>query len=123
MGDIDGYVSELLDRIEPGDLLDRGSGRTWRRRSAPRHGRQIAVRMRHTKRSASMKVEGSFVVDGPIERVGGRSAIPRLSRRAFPDVRGSRLGANSYRTSVRVALGPIATTFNATVEITEEEPP
>ena len=32
-------------------------------------------------------------------------------------------GANSYKTSVRVALGPIATTFNATVEITEEEPP
>ena len=55
---------------------------------------------------------------------GGLFAIPMSWRPAFPDVSGvESLGANSYKTSVRVALGPIATTFNATVEITEEEPP
>jgi len=71
-----------------------------------------------------MKVEGSFVVDAPIERVWRAIRDPDIVAPCIPGCQGvESLGAKSYKTSVRVALGPIATTFNATVEITEEEPP
>ena len=71
-----------------------------------------------------MKVEGGFVVDAPIERVWQAIRDPNTVAPCIPGCQGvESLSANSYKTSVRVALGPIATTFNATVEITEEEPP
>jgi uncharacterized protein len=71
-----------------------------------------------------MKVEGSFVVDAPIDRVWRAIRNPDVVALCIPGCQSvESLGADSYKTSVRVALGPIATTFNATVEITEEEPP
>ena len=71
-----------------------------------------------------MKVEGSFVVDAPIERVWRAIRDPDIVAPCIPGCQAvESIGANSYKTSVRVALGPIATTFNATVEIIEEEPP
>ena len=71
-----------------------------------------------------MKVEGGFIVDAPIERVWKAIRDPDLVAPCIPGCQSvESLGANSYKTSVRVALGPIATTFNATVEITQEAPP
>ena len=69
-----------------------------------------------------MKVEGGFIVDAPIDRVWRAIRDPDVVAPCIPGCQSvESLGANSYKTSVR-ALGPIATTFNATVEITEEEP-
>jgi carbon monoxide dehydrogenase subunit G len=71
-----------------------------------------------------MKVEGGFIVDAPIDRVWRAIRDPDVVAPCIPGCQSvESLGANSYKTSVRVALGPIATTFNATVEITDEEPP
>jgi carbon monoxide dehydrogenase subunit G len=71
-----------------------------------------------------MKVEGSFILDAPIERVWRAIRDPDIVAPCIPGCQGvESISASSYKTSVRVALGPIATTFNATVEITEEEPP
>ena len=71
-----------------------------------------------------MKVEGGFIVDAPIDRVWRAIRDPDVVAPCIPGCQSvESLSASSYKTSVRVALGPIATTFNATVEITEEEPP
>ncbi len=71
-----------------------------------------------------MKVEGSFIVDAPIDRVWQAIRDPDIVAPCIPGCQAvESLNAKSYKTSVRVALGPIATTFNATVEIIEEEPP
>lgn len=71
-----------------------------------------------------MKVEGGFIVDAPIDRVWRAIRDPDVVAPCIPGCQSvESLGDNSYKTSVRVALGPIATTFNATIKITEEQPP
>jgi uncharacterized protein len=71
-----------------------------------------------------MKIEGGFIVDASIERVWQAIRDPDFVAPCIPGCQAvETIGANSYKTSLRVALGPIATTFNATVEITQEEAP
>jgi uncharacterized protein len=71
-----------------------------------------------------MKVEGGFNVDAPIERVWHAIRNPDIVAPCIPGCQSvESIGANAYKASVRVALGPIATTFNATIEIVTEEPP
>lgn len=71
-----------------------------------------------------MKIEGGFVVDAPIDRVWLAIRDPAVVAPCIPGCQAVEpLSANVYRAGVRVVFGPIATTFNVTVEITAEEPP
>ncbi len=71
-----------------------------------------------------MRVEGGFVVNAPIERVWSAIRDPATVAPCIPGCESvETIDERFYKTRVRVTLGPIATTFNATVEITAEEPP
>lgn len=71
-----------------------------------------------------MKIEESFIVDAPLERVW--PAI-RDARAIAPCVPGCQeveeLGADRYRARVMVALGPIKADFQLVIEVLSEVPP
>ena len=71
-----------------------------------------------------MKVEDSFVVAAPIGHVWTLITDPEVVGPCMPGCTGIEITEpGTYRTAIRVALGPIKTTFNLVVTVTEEQPP
>ncbi len=71
-----------------------------------------------------MKIEDSFTVDAPIERVWAMITDPEIVGPCIPGCeRVEATGAATYKADIRVAVGPIKTTFSVIVEKTEERPP
>ena len=71
-----------------------------------------------------MRVEDSFVVDAPIERVWAYITNPDEVAPCLPGCESVEVtGPKSYKASVKLAMGPIKTVFQVTVEVTAEEPP
>jgi uncharacterized protein len=71
-----------------------------------------------------MKIEDSFRVAAPVDRVWRFITDPVLVGPCLPGCQGIEVtGPNKYRATIRVAVGPIKTTFNVLVELTEADPP
>lgn len=71
-----------------------------------------------------MKIEESFTVAAPIDRVWQFITDPSQIGMCIPGCEGVEvLGPTTYRSAVRVGIGPIKTTFKVEVEVTEEQPP
>ncbi|MDE0382442.1 MAG: carbon monoxide dehydrogenase subunit G [Defluviicoccus sp.] len=71
-----------------------------------------------------MQVADSFVVDAPLERVWSMITDPEVVGPCIPGCQGIEVtGPATYKADIRVAVGPIKTTFSVTVEKTEERPP
>ena len=71
-----------------------------------------------------MKIEDSFTVDAPIDRVWRMITDPRVVGPCIPGCREIEVtGPDTYRADIKVAVGPIKTTFSVAVEKTEERPP
>ena len=71
-----------------------------------------------------MKIEETFSVNAPIDRAWRCIMNPDQVAPCIPgcgDV--EILGENKYRANVKLAVGPIKTNFNVTVEITEQQAP
>lgn len=71
-----------------------------------------------------MKIEDTFSVNAPIDRAWRFIMNPDQVAPCIPgcgDV--EILGENKYRANVKLAVGPIKTNFNVTVEITEQQAP
>ena len=71
-----------------------------------------------------MKIEETFSVNAPIARAWRFIMNPGPVAPCIPgcgDV--EILGENKYRANVKLAVGPIKTNFNVTVEITEQQAP
>lgn len=71
-----------------------------------------------------MKIEETFSVNAPIDRAWRFIMNPDQVAPCIPgcgDV--EILGENKYRANVKLAVGPIKTNFNVTVEITEQQAP
>jgi carbon monoxide dehydrogenase subunit G len=71
-----------------------------------------------------VKIEERFVIAAPIDRVW---AFIRDPERVAPCIPGCEsvegISADSYRSTIAVALGPIKARFNVIIQITEEQPP
>ena len=71
-----------------------------------------------------MKIEDSFTVDAPLERVWRMITDPQIVGPCIPGCQGIEVtGPDTYQADIKVAVGPIKTTFSVTVEKTEERPP
>jgi carbon monoxide dehydrogenase subunit G len=71
-----------------------------------------------------VKIEGNFVIDAPPDRVWPLITDPARVAPCIPGCENVEIaGPNAYKAAVKVALGPIKTTFNMTVEVTEQSPP
>ena len=71
-----------------------------------------------------MQIEESFVVAAPRERVWAFITDPARVGPCIPGCETIEItGPGCYRATVKVAVGPIKTTFNVDVEVTEETPP
>ncbi len=71
-----------------------------------------------------MKIEEGFTVRAPRERVWAFLTDPTKMAPCVPGCREIQIvGPNSYRASVRVAIGPIKAEFRLEVEVEEEVPP
>jgi uncharacterized protein len=71
-----------------------------------------------------VKIEGSFNVRAPIERVWTLITDPDQVAPCLPGCEKVEVtGPNTYKASIKVALGPIKTTFDVIVELTEQQPP
>ena len=71
-----------------------------------------------------MKIEETFMVAAPQDRVWRFITDPEEVGPCLPGCQGIEItGDNTYRAAIKVALGPIKTTFNVDIELTEEEPP
>ena len=71
-----------------------------------------------------MKIEQTFRVSATIERVWRMITDPEQVGPCVPGCQSIEVtGPTTYKTSVKVALGPIKTTFHVDVEVTEERPP
>lgn len=71
-----------------------------------------------------MKIEETFFVNAPIDRAWRFIMDPAQVAPCIPgcgDV--EILGDNKYRANVKLAVGPIKTNFNVTVEITKQNAP
>jgi uncharacterized protein len=71
-----------------------------------------------------MEIEETFSVNAPIDRAWQFIMDPAQVAPCIPgcgDV--EILGDNKYRANVKLAVGPIKTNFNVTVEITEQDAP
>ena len=71
-----------------------------------------------------MKIEETFTVNAPVDRVWEFMMDPDRMAPCVPgcgDV--EVLGDNKYRASVKVAVGPIKTSFKVSVELTEQRAP
>ena len=71
-----------------------------------------------------MKIEDTFTVDAPIERVWRMITDPAVVGPCIPGCQGIEVtGPDTYKADIKVAVGPIKTTFSVTVQKTEERPP
>jgi len=71
-----------------------------------------------------MKIEDSFRVAAPVDRVWQFITDPEQVGPCLPGCQSIEVtDPNKYRATVRVAVGPIKTTFNVVVELTEQDPP
>ena len=71
-----------------------------------------------------MKIEETFSVKAPVERVWEFMMAPDLMAPCIPGCGEVEvLGENKYRANVKVAVGPIKTSFNVSVELTEQDAP
>ena len=71
-----------------------------------------------------MKIEGSFRVKAPTDRVWQYIRDPDQVAPCVPGCEKVEVtGPTTYAATVKVALGPIKTSFRVTVEVTTEEPP
>lgn len=71
-----------------------------------------------------MKIEETFRVAAPLEHVWRVITDPEQIGSCIPGCQGIEVtGPTTYRASVKFAIGPIKTTFNVDVELTEERPP
>ncbi|MCW5770125.1 MAG: carbon monoxide dehydrogenase subunit G [Rhodospirillaceae bacterium] len=71
-----------------------------------------------------MKIEESFAVPAPIEKVWAVITDPQLVGPCIPGCQGVEVtGPTSYKSSIRIGIGPINATFVVVVEITEQRPP
>jgi carbon monoxide dehydrogenase subunit G len=71
-----------------------------------------------------MRVEGSFTVAAPRERVFAEITNPALMAGCIPGCEAIEvIDAKTYRARILVEVGPIKARFNLVVEVTEVEPP
>lgn len=71
-----------------------------------------------------MKIEETFVVAAPRQRVWDFITDPRQVGPCLPGCQGIEItGERTYKAAIKVAVGPIKTTFNVDVEWTEEDAP
>jgi carbon monoxide dehydrogenase subunit G len=71
-----------------------------------------------------MRVEGSFVVAAPRERVFAEITNPALMAACIPGCEAIEvIDGKTYRARILVEVGPIKARFNLVVEVTEEEAP
>lgn len=71
-----------------------------------------------------MKIEESFTVAAPIEKVWTVITDPQKVAPCIPGCQGvEELGPNKYKSRIKVGLGPINTTFAVEIELTEQKPP
>lgn len=71
-----------------------------------------------------VKIEDSFIVAAPPQRVWAMITDPECVGPCIPGCQAIEVtGPNSYKADVKMAVGPIKTTFSVTVEVTEERAP
>jgi carbon monoxide dehydrogenase subunit G len=71
-----------------------------------------------------MKIEETFRVRAPIDRVWGFITDPGRVAPCIPGCGNVEvLGENDYRASVKVGIGPIKTSFQVAIELTRREAP
>lgn len=71
-----------------------------------------------------MRVEGSFVVSAPRERVFAEITNPALMASCIPGCEAIEVvDPKTYRARILIEVGPIKARFNLVVEVTAEEPP
>lgn len=71
-----------------------------------------------------MKIEETFSVAAPVDRVWEFMMDPDRMAPCIPGCSDVEvLGDNKYKANVRVAMGPIKTSFNVNVELTEQDAP
>ena len=71
-----------------------------------------------------MKIEETFRVAAPLDRVWRVITDPEQVGPCIPGCQEIEVtGPTTYRATVKMAIGPIKTTFNVDVELTEERPP
>lgn len=71
-----------------------------------------------------MKIEETFTVAAPIEKVWAVITNPALVAPCIPGCQGAETtGANTYKSKIKVGLGPINVTFVLDIELTEQRPP
>lgn len=71
-----------------------------------------------------MKIEESFAVAAPIEKVWSVITDPSVVGGCIPGCQGVEVtGPTSYKSRIKVGIGPISATFAVDVELTEQRPP
>jgi hypothetical protein len=71
-----------------------------------------------------MRIEGTFTVAAPRERVFAEITNPALMASCIPGCEAIELvDPKTYRARILVEVGPIKARFNLVVEVTQEEPP
>ena len=71
-----------------------------------------------------MRIEGTFTVAAPRERVFAEITNPALMASCIPGCEAIEVvDPKTYRARVLVEVGPIKARFNLIVEVTDEEPP
>ncbi|MBM3509133.1 MAG: hypothetical protein FJX61_03210 [Alphaproteobacteria bacterium] len=71
-----------------------------------------------------MQIAETFAVAAPIERVWQFITDPTAVAPCVPGCQSYEvLGPKTYKATVKIALGPIKTTFNVIVDLTAEQPP
>lgn len=71
-----------------------------------------------------MRIEGSFTVAAPCERVFAEITNPALMAGCIPGCEAIEvIDGKTYRARILVEVGPIKARFNLVVEVTEEEAP
>jgi len=71
-----------------------------------------------------MRIEGSFTVSAPRERVFAEITNPVLMASCIPGCEAIEIiDSKTYRARIQVEVGPIKARFNLVVELTAEHPP
>lgn len=71
-----------------------------------------------------VKIDGSFIINAPIDRVWTFITTPELVAPCVPGCEGyEEIGPDQYSARVKVALGPIKTRFSMLVDVVEQRAP